>query len=213
MATEWFYWSGGRQQGPVDETHLRQLAESGTLRPEELIWNASMKDWRPAGEATDWRFGPAPNAPQPVGAPPAQMLAYVAQSDEQLVLSPRIIDLMARTAPWVRFLGVLGYICAGFMAVAGLVMIFAVSARGMPGPAGVGLGGAYLVLAVIYVFPANYLNSYATRIGRLRKMRRNVDLEEAIDAQRAFWKFCGILTLVVIGLYFLGIAIATLLRI
>ena len=78
MATEWFYFSGGRREGPVDELHLKPLAESGTLRPEELIWNAAMNEWRPAGEVTDWRFGPAPQIPTPPDASPPQTLAYVA---------------------------------------------------------------------------------------------------------------------------------------
>ena len=71
-------------------------------------------------------------------------------------------------------------------------------------------GEGEALLAVIYIFPANYLNSYVTR---LRRMKRNVDLEEWIDMQRAFWKFCGILTLVLIGPYFGGSAIAILVRI
>jgi hypothetical protein len=212
MATEWFYWSGGRQQGPFDEGHLKQLAEGGTLRPEELIWNASMTDWRPAGEVTDWRFGPAPQATVATVGPPAQTLAYVAQSDEPLVLSPRVIDLLARTAPWVRFLGVLTYILVAFFALLGVVMIFLTTGRAMPGAPGAVLGAAYILFAVIYIFIASYLNSYASRIGRLRRMKRTIDLEEALDVQRAFWKFCGVMTIVGITLYLGGIVIAVAFR-
>jgi hypothetical protein len=205
MGTEWFYTSGGRQKGPVDETQLKQLAEAGALRPEDLIWNATMKDWRPAGEAIDWQFGRAPQVAA-VAGPPAQTLAYAAQSDEQLVLSPRLIDLLGRTAPWVRFLGVLSYILAGLWFVAGIMMVVMTSSRAMPGGAGAGLGAMYVVLTIVYVFLGGYLNSYASRIRMLKRMKRNVDLEEAIDVQRAFWKFCGITTIVCIGLYLLFVA-------
>jgi hypothetical protein len=208
MATEWFYWSGGRQRGPVDEAHLKQRAEAGTLRPEDLIWNAAMKDWRPAGEATDWRFGPAPVVAALPGTPPAPTLAYAAQSDEQLILSPRVIDLLGRTGPWVRFLAVLSYIAAGLFLVGGALLVGMTLGGVMPQVSGVGVGGFYVLMGVLYVFPGMYLNSYASRIRTLKRMRRNVDMEQAIDAQRAFWKFCGIAAMLCIVLYFVFVLVA-----
>ena len=50
---------------------------------------------------------------------------------------------------------------------------------------------AYLVMAVLYLFGAMYLNRSASAVGRLKRMHRTVDLEEALEGQRAFWKFCG----------------------
>jgi len=50
---------------------------------------------------------------------------------------------------------------------------------------------AYLVMAVLYLFGAMYLNRSASAVGRLERMHRTVDREEALEGQRAFWKFCG----------------------
>ena len=44
MATEWYYARGGRQNGPVTEDQLRDLARTGGLRGDDLVWNASMSD-------------------------------------------------------------------------------------------------------------------------------------------------------------------------
>ena len=38
------------------------------------------------------------------------------------------------------------------------------------------------------------------------------DLEEALGAQKSFWKFVGIMVLVMIGLYVVGIAIMVIMK-
>ena len=46
---EWYYYSGGRQHGPVQENEFWRLAQSGDLSPEDLVWNPSMGEhWAPA---------------------------------------------------------------------------------------------------------------------------------------------------------------------
>lgn len=44
---EWFYAEGGRQQGPVSEHDLGQLAASGVVTPETLVWHEGMGEWQP----------------------------------------------------------------------------------------------------------------------------------------------------------------------
>jgi hypothetical protein len=213
MGTQWFYWTCGQKIGPVEEAVLKASAEVGTLRPEDLVWTEPMKDWLPAGQATEWKFGPAAAPLTAVSAEStSHTLSYAARSDEQLVLSPRVIDLMRNTGPWVRFLAILAYIFAGLLALGGIFMLVqSATARFRPVPPAAGV--LYLVLAVVYLFPAGYLSRYASALRRLQQMRRNVDLEEAIDAQRAFWKLCGILTIIVFGLYLVGVAVAIVVRI
>jgi hypothetical protein len=57
----------------------------------------------------------------------------------------------------------------------------------------------YVLVALLYFFPAMYLYRYASGIARLREAGRVDDLDAALDAQRAFWKFVGILTTIVLG--------------
>ena len=47
---EWFYVDeSGKEAGPVSNRQLRQLAESGILQRETLIWAEGMQEWAPAG--------------------------------------------------------------------------------------------------------------------------------------------------------------------
>jgi hypothetical protein len=61
---------------------------------------------------------------------------------------------------------------------------------------------------LLYFFPALFLGRYASRIGNLAASSRTEDLENALDAQKSFWKFMGILTSIVLVLYLLLIIVA-----
>lgn len=43
----WFYESGGQQQGPVAEQELDRLLSEGKITPNTLIWREGMADWQP----------------------------------------------------------------------------------------------------------------------------------------------------------------------
>ena len=42
---EWYYASGGVQQGPVSWEDLCGLARSGKLSPDDLVWKKGMEGW------------------------------------------------------------------------------------------------------------------------------------------------------------------------
>jgi hypothetical protein len=44
----WYYSRGGQQQGPVDTAQLKQLAASGELTANDLVWTDTMTNWAPA---------------------------------------------------------------------------------------------------------------------------------------------------------------------
>lgn len=71
------------------------------------------------------------------------------------------------------------------------------------------VGGLYLIFAVFYLYPCIKLNQYASRIGSLLNSQSNIDLQAALDAQRSFWKFAGIIALIFVSLYalFFGLII------
>lgn len=49
----WYYAQDGRQQGPVGLEALRQMAASGHLRSDDLVWTEGMAEWTPAGRVPD----------------------------------------------------------------------------------------------------------------------------------------------------------------
>ena len=69
--------------------------------------------------------------------------------------------------------------------------------------AGVGLsvGLVYLVFAILYIYPSVRLWQYASSISRLEASRDSFSLETALDQQRSFWKFVGIVVTITIIVY------------
>jgi hypothetical protein len=106
------------------------------------------------------------------------------------------------TQPWVRFLAIMGFIGAGFMVLAGLTAGIAGAATGRIET--IGLMVIYPIMAVVYVFPSLFLLRYADRIRSFVASGQEQDLVGALDAQRSFWKFAGILTIVsiLVGILF-----------
>jgi hypothetical protein len=71
---EWFYGRGGQQFGPMTEQHLRELARTGQLRGDDLVWRAGMASWQPAANVLAGAFsagapGAAPLPPLPQAYP------------------------------------------------------------------------------------------------------------------------------------------------
>lgn len=44
-ATTWYYSRGGVQFGPFDEATIRRLAHSGTVGPDDYVWNETLPEW------------------------------------------------------------------------------------------------------------------------------------------------------------------------
>jgi hypothetical protein len=122
------------------------------------------------------------------------------------LVTPGVLDSMKQTRPWVLFLGILGFIAAGLMILGGLGMLIAGSAMGK-GEMGL-LAGLYILLAVFYISPSLYLYRYAGSIKLLLSGYGVHALEEALGHQKSFWKLVGILTAVMMVLYFVGIMVA-----
>jgi hypothetical protein len=63
---EWYYAKGNKQHGPVSAAELKKLADTGELKPGDLVWRGGMEQWIPA------RNDPALKRlfPQEVPAPP-----------------------------------------------------------------------------------------------------------------------------------------------
>lgn len=75
MTTDWHYISGGQQQGPVSSEQLRQLAATGQLASDDLVWKEGMDDWMPASKVKGLGLNAAPpkpaaSVPPPIPAPP-----------------------------------------------------------------------------------------------------------------------------------------------
>lgn len=68
---QWHYATGAQKHGPVSSAELAELARSGTVTPETLVWRAGMDNWLPLSQVPD-AFTSAPgvsSSSTPAGQP------------------------------------------------------------------------------------------------------------------------------------------------
>ncbi len=195
MSEQWYYSRENKQFGPVSLERLQDMARRKALRPDDLVWTASMSNWSPAGSVARLSFPPRdiPLA--------AATLGYEAPDMASPTVTPAAIHLLRQTKPWVRLISLLMFIGGGLVLVTGAFTMLMQLSRG------VHMNGVAMVSflfqicgVMIYVVPAFHLHRYAGRIDVLTHTRRSEDLELALGHQKSFWMFTGILALVGAGL-------------
>ena len=154
---------------------------------------------------------PAPALAQPVA---------VGNNTSQFANSPaftgRMTQALRDTKPWVTFLAIIGFIFSGLMVIGGLVfmVVFSVSHfAGGPGPGFAAVGLIYVALGALYLVPACYLFGYGRAIKQFLSSGQAAAAEIALEKQKSFWKFVGILTAIFICIYvviLLGAAVVAL---
>lgn len=113
---------------------------------------------------------------------------------------------LLETAKWGKFLGVVGFVCCGIMAVLSLFMgtLFSSIQHSSSMPfGGAFIGGIYLVLAFIYFFPVLYLYKFSINLKSSVHAEDTVAMELAFKNQKSLFKFMGVFTIITIGLYIL----------
>ena len=101
---------------------------------------------------------------------------------------------LEKTRPWVRLMSVLAFIAVGLMALVGL--FGGIASVATADPTMIILLIVYPLCALLYLFPAIYLWRYADRINDFVRDRSTGSLQSALDAQRSFWKFAGIMVII-----------------
>jgi hypothetical protein len=117
-------------------------------------------------------------------------------------VTPLMVEHLRTTKPWVRFISIMMFIATGFMFLAGLAMLFVPSPPGMNsfsfGPV---LAIFYFIFGGLYLVPAYFLFQYASYIQDFINGGGDSAMESTLESQKSFWRFIGILTLVIICLY------------
>ena len=126
---------------------------------------------------------------------------------EQMVVSENMLNSLNATRPWVKFLAILGFIFTGLVILGGLAMAlvfsFIPAKQGFPHFFGPVFGVFYLLMGVfMYLIPCLYLLRYGQAIDGIATSGQAA-IENALDKQKSFWKYMGILAIVMIALYVL----------
>jgi hypothetical protein len=213
----------GTQQGPFSIGQINSMLAAHQIRPADLSWWEGCANWVPIATAPEVVL-PAAAAPAPqsvpgsVYAPPAGRILNTPSGSA--AVSPATVEALRQTRPWVLFLAILGIIGTGLMLLGGLFMLAggamamtqASSAMGPGGAKAAGFMGGFmtfavlmfLVIAVVYLYPISKLLKYAGAIARLSRSGAVRDLEDALQQQKSFWKFVGIMVIVIFTLYILA---------
>ena len=128
---------------------------------------------------------------------PYQATQFMAVSSDGGGADPKLdraVSMLHQTKPWVRFISVMMFIGSAFMVLGGLFMMVG-SATGAFAGGGFSavLGGVYIAMALFYIIPAVFLWKYADRIALFVRERSTGALASALEAQKSFWKFVGIM--------------------
>lgn len=219
MATQWYYAQNGQQFGPVPGEQMRSMISTGALRPSDLVWSDGLPAWTPAGQVPALQPAPAPAPAYVPPAAPRPAPAYAAPAPPRPAYAPvqpqppdyglsgevsgEVVGILRSTKPWVRFLSVLGFLGLALLVLGCLaIMVLPVGPMGsMPLGPRVGAAFVYLLVGLIQFPAVLFLHRYAGRIASLATSGAPIDLEDALRAQKSFWKYVGILTLVMMILY------------
>ena len=143
--------------------------------------------------------------------------AAVAESDAAsgLAGNDQTRLLLKQTRPWVSAMGILTIVFGVLGTLGGIGMIvFGLFAGQGGGPREMGMFAGvavvYVLFGILYLVPGFYLISYSRRIRDYMIQPSHDNLNAALKAQKSFWKFVGMLILVMFVMYvlmFLGMII------
>jgi len=121
------------------------------------------------------------------------------------VLNETMLGYLNEASPWLRFIGILGFIGAGLSVVGGI--IFAITTSVVPDITGGMVNFPVWIFALIYIgigsllfFPARFTYNFGTKIRSYQFSGSDDDLEQALRNNKSLWKFQGILYIIYIAL-------------
>ena len=119
-------------------------------------------------------------------------------NERSLVLSEAAIDSLKKTAPWTKFISILGLILGVFFIIGAFALFFS---KGMLAYAGSTMGILYLILAFVFLRIHSLLYNYSNE---LKIINYDSSLDYAFEMQQKFWKYNGILAIVYISFVLLA---------
>ncbi len=126
-----------------------------------------------------------------------------------LVINNQMRQDLLTSAKWGKFLAIIGFIGLGFMII-GAFGMFAVGSNmpsNVPGFNPTLIALIYLAMAVLYFFPIYYLLQFSNKIKDAITTTNNMSMQEAFSFLARMYKYVGILTIVIIAIYFISISL------
>lgn len=131
-----------------------------------------------------------------------------------LHLDEQIFSHFSESARWAKFIAVVGFIFCVFMVMAAIFMgaMLSTMGAGIPGfPAAASGGlisGLYLVFALLFFFPNLFLFRFGSQIQQSIRLNEQARLQTSMKNLKAYFRYVGILYIVIIALYVLAFIFA-----
>jgi len=129
-------------------------------------------------------------------------------------LTETMLGYLNEASPWLRFIGIVGFIGCGLSCVAGIIFSITTSAVSSMAE---GLGNfpiwlfslIYIAIGALFFFPSRFTYNFGAKIRNYQLSRSDEDLELALKNNKSLWKFYGILLIIYLSLipFFIIVAI------
>ena len=123
------------------------------------------------------------------------------------VLTENMVFYLKKASPWMRFVGIAGFVGLGFSVIIILILAFGIRNMIPNTPEfvalrAIGPGSAliYILFLAFYFFPVFFLFRFGKYIKSYAYTGNNRDLEEAFKNNKLLWNFIGVLTIVGLSL-------------
>ncbi len=126
-------------------------------------------------------------------------------NNKSLKLTDNSLIFMTEVVKWAKFLAICSFVGLGIMVLFGAGMIILQFASFKSGIQVLVMGIFYILMAALYLFPALYLYRFATACGEAIKKLNDDIFEEGIENLKSLFRFTGILTIIILSLYAVGI--------
>jgi hypothetical protein len=143
----------------------------------------------------------------------SQILDKSVAEQDALLITNLSRSYLNQIRKWTKFFAVLGYIMIGLMLVLGVFIgpIIGTVLSNIPYPGVGAMGGMlsviYIVSAFIYIMPTIYLNRFSNRLKDALESNDNEQLEQSFGNMKSFYKFIGVLTIIMMSIYVLAIVV------
>nr|WP_068886579.1 DUF5362 family protein [Pedobacter panaciterrae] len=130
-----------------------------------------------------------------------------------LTVTEDIRSYIYETARWTKFLSIIGFVATGIMVLFSFSAEALISAmNGRVGAANnpwAALGGGFLTVvfllsALLYFYPSLLMFKYANAAKQAVLFGDQPALSEAMSKMKSFFKFWGIITITILGLYIIS---------
>ena len=125
--------------------------------------------------------------------------------EKELQMMGTAREYVRSAGKWMQFMAILLCISVAFMFLCGIMMmgfsgvLSSFDNPGMYGVFPIAMGIIYLIMAGVYIYPALLLLRAAKAAKEAAEFNNNEQMVEFLRNNKAFWKFCGIFTIVCFG--------------